>query len=69
VTGIGPGNSLAAKVEAAMGSLQQGWTTGACDSLQALINEANAQSGKSLTAEQAAMIVSMAMSNRTTLGC
>jgi hypothetical protein len=69
VTGIGPGNSLVAKVEAATGSLQNGSANGACGSLEALTDEADAQSGKHLTSAQADAIVSAAASIRTALGC
>jgi YVTN family beta-propeller protein len=69
VTGIGPGKSLAAKVRAAQTALADGDTTGACDSLQALINETTAQSGKKLTVEQANHIIDAATDIRTQIGC
>jgi hypothetical protein len=69
VAGIGPGNSLAAKVQAAMSSLENGSTNGACGSLGALINQATAQTGKQLTGPETDAIVEAATSIRATLGC
>ena len=65
----GMANSLLAKVGAAQASLAVGDTTGACDALQALINEAQAQSGQHLTAAQATAIIVAAQAIRTALGC
>jgi hypothetical protein len=69
VTGIGPGQSLAAKVKAAQAAVAAGKTASACGSLAALINEANAQAGKKLTAAQASAIVAAAIRIRAVLGC
>jgi hypothetical protein len=69
VTGIGPANSLAAKVQAAIDSRQADSTNGACGALAALINEAQAQNDKHLTAAQVDAIVSAATSVRNTIGC
>ena len=46
VEGVGPGNSLAAKVRAAQGYLAANDTANACATLDDLINEVNAQSRK-----------------------
>ena len=69
--GLLPGieNSLLAKVAAAQDSVARGDTTAACNQLQALINEAQAQSDKHLTAAQATAIIIAAQTIRTDLGC
>jgi hypothetical protein len=69
VTGIGPGTSLAAKVEAASSSLQAGNTTAACNQLNALANQANAQSGKQLTVAQADTINAAVASIQVVIDC
>jgi hypothetical protein len=68
VTGVGPGNSLAAKVQSAQASLSSGNAAQAAAQLQALINETNAQSGKKITAPQASAIIAAAQRIRTVLG-
>ena len=65
----GTANSLLSKVHAVQTSLANGDTTAACNELQALINEAQAQSGKKLTGAQAMEIISAAQAIRTALGC
>jgi hypothetical protein len=65
----GTANSLLAKVDAATASLAAGDTTAACNELNALINEAQAQSGKKLTADQAKAITDLAQALLTALGC
>jgi hypothetical protein len=69
--GLPPGteNSLLAKVRAAADSLAHGNTTAACNQLNALINEAQAQSGKKLTQEQAKAIIDAAQAIRSALAC
>lgn len=62
-------NALGAKLDAALAALDAGNVTGACNNLQALINQANAQSGKKLTIAQANQIISAANAIRATLGC
>src|SRR5262249_7169198 len=62
-------NSLLVKVAAAEASLAAGGTIGVCDELQALINEAQAQSGKHLTAAQAKPITDAVPAIRIALGC
>ena len=44
-------------------------TTAACGQLKALINQAQAQSGKKLTVGQATAIITAAQPIRTALGC
>jgi hypothetical protein len=53
VADIGPGNSLAAKVQSIQASVAAGQNAQACSKLGALLNEISAQSGKSLTVAQA----------------
>ena len=62
-------NSLDSKLRAALSALDADQTAQACTSLQDLINHANAQSGKKLTASDAANIVAAAAGIRTELGC
>jgi hypothetical protein len=65
----GTANSLIAKVNAAQASLAAGNTADTCDQLQALINDASAQSGKKLTVDQAKAIIAAAEAIRAALGC
>ena len=65
VTGVGPGNSLPAKIRAAISGLP----AGACDPLLAFVNEVRAQSGKHITAGTAAALVDDATRIRAVLGC
>jgi len=65
----GIANSLDSKLEAAMSDLETQDISGACRSLHALINEANAQSRKKLTDSQASTITSRAAFIREMLGC
>jgi hypothetical protein len=73
ITGMGlprgTERSLMAKVEAAQRSYARGNVSAACGQLQALINQASAQSGKSLTVAQANAIIAAATEIRTALGC
>ncbi len=68
-TGLGPGNSLAAKVRAAGASLERGNVGATCNQLQALQNEVDAQAGGALTAAQAAELTTRIGWIRTALGC
>jgi len=68
-TGAGPGSSLAAKVQAALNGLQNGNTALACSTLQAFINEVQAQSGKKLTTAQANALIAAATRIRAVAGC
>jgi hypothetical protein len=67
--GVGPGGSLSSKVAQIALSLQAGNTSSACGQLRALQNEVNAQSGKSLTADQAAALTSEIAALQSLLGC
>jgi hypothetical protein len=69
VTGIGPGTSLADKVQGAITALQAGATSTACGDLGALINQAKAQTGKHLPAVQANAIIEATDRIQTALGC
>ena len=68
VTGVGPGNSLAAKVQAAISSLPNG-ANSTCNQLGALLNEVRAQSGKHVPAVQANTIIADVNRIQTVLGC
>lgn len=65
----GPGNSLPAKVRAAANALERGNVNAACGSLQAFLNEVEAQSGKSLTEAEAAALAAHATRIRAVIGC
>lgn len=69
VAGLGPGQSLAAKVQAAQAAIGRGDTASACGSLNALANEAWAQWGKKLLERQASSIITTADRVRAVLGC
>jgi hypothetical protein len=69
VDGVGPSKSLAAKVRNAQDALARGDTEAACNILGAFINEAEAQSGKSLTSATAAQLIADATQIRAVLGC
>jgi hypothetical protein len=69
VQGVGPGNSLSAKIAAAHADLTSGDLTGACNTLTAFVNEVNAQSGKSIPAGQAAQLIAEAQGIQAELGC
>jgi len=66
VTGIGPGASLAAKIRSIQAALP---SRSACGQLAALASEARAQSGKKLTAAQAARIEIDANRIAAVIGC
>lgn len=61
--------SLLAKLNAAPADYDAGSTALVCSDLQALINEANAQSGKGITTDQANYIINSATAIRQSLGC
>lgn len=69
VTGIGPGTSLADKVQSARAALQAGDVRDACERLVAFAYESQAQSGKKLTAEQARDLAFAAARIRAVLAC
>ncbi|MBL8516084.1 MAG: hypothetical protein JNM76_03850 [Betaproteobacteria bacterium] len=65
----GMATSLLVKVKAAASALERGDTAAACGNLKALINHAEAQSGKKLTVAQANQIIATAQAIRVSLGC
>jgi hypothetical protein len=69
VTGVGPGKSLANKVMLIQSYVDADNTAAACDTLTGFINEVNAQTGKKITAAQAASFISQAQAIQDTLGC
>lgn len=62
-------NSLVVKLNAAIASLLRGNTVATCNQLAAFQNDAQAQSGKALTASQAAQLIGAAAAIRSQLGC
>jgi hypothetical protein len=69
VTGVGPGTSLADKVALAKGYADANDTANACGTLNAFINEVNAQTGKKITPAQAASFIAQAQAIEALLGC
>ena len=69
VTGVGPGTSLAAKVTQIQGYVAANDKAHACSTLNAFINEVSAQTGKKVTAAQAASFIAQAQTIAATLGC
>jgi hypothetical protein len=68
VTGVGPGNSLAAKIAQAQAYVAAGDSTDAVSTLTAFINQVNAQAGKSIPASQAAQFIAAAKQIQAVLG-
>jgi len=68
-TGVGPGTSLADKARSAAASLAAGDTARTCSTLASYLDQVRAQSGKMLTAAQAATLTDMATRIRAVLGC
>jgi hypothetical protein len=69
VTQVGPGTSLADKVTRAQAALGASDVADACSTLNALINQLKAQSGKRIPAEAAASLIGDATRIRAVLGC
>lgn len=69
VAGVGPGKSLADKINRIQGHVAAHDTTHACSELNGFIAEVNAQAGKKISRTQAASLVSEAKGIRTILGC
>jgi hypothetical protein len=69
VLDLGPGNSLAGKVAAAQKAVDEGDTKVACAMLASLANQVEAQSGKSITAAQAADLLADIARVRMVLSC
>jgi hypothetical protein len=69
VQGVGPGNSLAAKVDNAHRELNQGQTNAACSELTAFANEVTAQTGQTIPADQVDQLITDAQRIRAVIGC
>jgi|RhiMetdeSRZDD1v2_1073273.scaffolds.fasta_scaffold199074_2 hypothetical protein len=73
VTGLsihhGIATALNSKLQDALAALNVGDTAGACDSLQAFLNQVRAQNGKKLTSAQAEGLTDAANDIRALLGC
>ena len=69
VTGVGPGKSLASKVQDALNFVRAGDTADACSTLNDFMSEVKAQSGKKLTTTQANSLLTNAARIRAVLGC
>jgi hypothetical protein len=69
VQGVGPGNSLSAKVANAHRSLDQGDTCAACAELTAFINQVTAQAGKKIPPSQASQLIADAQRIKAVIGC
>jgi len=65
----GTANSLITKLQTALAAIGASDTATACDSITDFINECQAQSGKKLTTEQSAQLISLARQLKTDLGC
>jgi hypothetical protein len=66
---LGSGTSLHDKLVQALTQLRHGDVVGTCDTLNAFLNSVRAQSGKSLTVEQAAQLTSDALRIEGVIGC
>jgi HYR domain-containing protein/galactose oxidase-like protein len=69
VTGVGSGTSLYDKVTQAQAALGANHVADACSTLNALVNQLNAQSGKGIPAYKAASLIGDATRIRAVLGC
>jgi hypothetical protein len=69
VQGVGPGTSLADKVQSAQASLQAGDVVGACGTLDAFVHEVRAQAGKIMPQTDPQELVDAATRIRAVLGC
>jgi hypothetical protein len=69
VTGMGPGWSLADKLEGVRGALSAGDHAEACETLAAFLNQVDAQADKQLTSEQVAQLVTAGSRIRAVLDC
>src|SRR5262249_22239199 len=68
-SGVGPGPSLADKVGQVEDDLAAGDTAGACGTLNAFVDEVNAQLGKKIAAGHAASLTAQAENIAGLLGC
>lgn len=69
VQGVGPGHSLADKVQEALNDVNAGDISGACGTLGAFIHEVNAQTGKKISAEKATELIDAVQPIEAILGC
>lgn len=69
VAGVGPGNSLAAKVTRAQSALKSGNPGGSCSMLRAFVSEVGAQAGKGIPTLQAGGLIASADRIVRLLGC
>ena len=69
VSGVGPGTSLADKIELAQVYLAANDIPATCAVLTDFLNQVRAQSGKKLTAQQAADFESQAIAIMDAIGC
>ena len=69
VTGVGPGSSLADKVQQIASYFGANDMVDACALLAAFTNEVNAQTGKKLSPAQAASLITQAQHIEAALGC
>lgn len=65
----GIANSLNAKLKSALSAISAGNTSGACSSLQDLISEIRAQSGKKISAADASALTASIVEIKGALGC
>lgn len=68
-TGVGPGSSLADKARQVQAYLDAGQIEDACGTLKAYLNEVKAQTGKKVTAAQAATLAAQVNQIRAVLDC
>ncbi len=66
---LGPGTSLVDQLQAAVTAIGAGATASACGDLQAFIHHVQAQSGKSISADQAATLTAATKQIMAVLGC
>lgn len=69
VQGVGPGHSLAAKVQEALNDVNAGHISDACGTLGAFIHEVNAQTGKTISPKQAKELITAVQQIEAILGC
>jgi probable HAF family extracellular repeat protein len=69
VAGIGPGNSLIGKVQQALVLFLVSNTSGSCSSLNAFLNEVNAQTGKQINPQTAQQLLQEAGTLEGVIGC
>lgn len=69
VEGLGPGKSLADKIESAQAAYADGDESGTCEILSAFINQVEAQSGKHIDTEVAEQLIADATAIIEAIGC